>query len=79
MFSYVRKIKIDQRARMGDNLFEALVICWYSPGSAIGRHSTPDMLKFLKGSCMRVIGKEADTVTTTFLRTMAIRLFKPLQ
>ena len=58
VFSYVRKIKTDQRARMGDSLLEALVICKHIPGSPLDRQHTPEMLKYLKGSCMRAVGKE---------------------
>ena len=60
VFSYVRKIKTDQRAKMGDRLLEALIIVKHIPSSPIDRHHSSEMLLYLKGSCMRAVGKCGD-------------------
>ena len=48
VFSYVRKIKTDQRGSMGDFLLEALINVKHMPGSPILRKHSSDTLKFFR-------------------------------
>jgi len=58
VFSYVRKIKTDQRGRMGDSLLEALIVTKSIPEQPLNRQHSSETLKYLKSSCKRALEKE---------------------
>ena len=60
VFSYVRKIKTDQQAKMGDSPLEALINMKHIPSSPIDCDHSSEMFLYLKGSCMRAVGKCGD-------------------
>ena len=49
-FSFVRKIKTDQRSLLGDSTLEALIVSKSRPGCAIEREYSDDELNYFKGS-----------------------------